>query len=243
MVRSTWSAAGAVVVISGVASAGLLDFSGLQHGEVIGNQFQASDGVTISAVNFNRPFDLAIAFDSNLSGTADPDLESPWNGGNLPSNTDLGMLMILATNNTDQDNNGIIDNPNDEGNRPAGQFILDFSTDQNEFGFDLVDVESINAEDGSVEFFSSGSSVGMVGFADFVDNMSAHYRPGVSYGDNSANTISPLTAAEVGFSSFDRVVITLGGSGGVDNVHFVPTPATGMILTAGAAGFLRRRRR
>ena len=233
----------AIAALASCASAGLLDFSGVQHGEIITNQFSASHGVTISAVNFNRTHDLAIAFDSNETGTADDDLESPFTGGNLPSTTNLGNLLIISTNDTDSNNDNILDSPNDEGARPAGELIFDFAIAQTEIGFDLVDVENVTAENGLVEFYLGGSQVGdTVSFADFTDNSSDYFRAGVAYGNNSANHITPLTAGEVGFTEFDRVVVTMGGSGGIDNLVYVPTPGTGALVAGAALIGVRRRR-
>ena len=47
----------------------MLDFNSLAHGETVASQFALSHGVTISANNENRSFDLAIAFDTAMLGT------------------------------------------------------------------------------------------------------------------------------------------------------------------------------
>ena len=75
------------------AQAALIDFESVVHGEIVNTQIP---GITITATNPNRGFDLAIGFDSNESNTADPDLEaasggaSAWSGGNLEG-VDLGI--------------------------------------------------------------------------------------------------------------------------------------------------------
>lgn len=243
-----WGIRTSVVVLSAAfwsalpAQAATITFEGLAHGEIVTNQLAASSGVTISAVNPNRPHDLGIIFNSLETGTSDPDLEGPsWDGGNLAPDTILGNLLIIAENDGDSNLDGLIDDPDDEGHRPAGMLIFDFGDAMTEFGLDLVDVESPTAELGKVEFFSGGSSIGEVGFDEFVDNTSVFYDPTVAFGNNSANRINPILASEIGATGFDRVIVHMGGSGAIDNINFVPEP-TSMILLAGGALLAIRRR-
>ena len=108
----------------------VLDFESLMHGEIVGGQFSVSHGVTISATNIGGGPDLAIAFDSTKTGTADPDLEDPWtfmgSTGNIPEGTILGKVLIIAENDEDKNNDNLIDSPDDEGSRPAGSIFFDF---------------------------------------------------------------------------------------------------------------------
>ena len=221
------------------ASAQTLTFSGLEHGRIVTNQFQASHGVTISANNPNRSFDLAVAFDSTRTGTADPDLEDAWNVGNLAPSTILGNMLIIQENNTGV-SDGIANTPDDEGNRPGGELIFRYASPINHFGFDIVDVEGVGSEPGVVRFYLSNTLVGQVALGAFVDSNSAFYDASVVYGDNSANHLDPIFASEIGAASFDRVEIHLGGSGAVDNI--VPEPASlAMLLIGFGAAAVRRR--
>lgn len=254
----TVPAALGVLAATGVASAGSIDFNDLAHGEIVNNQYQSSHGVTITAENFHRSFDLAVAFDSNLSQTRDPDLESPWSGGNLPVTHDAGKVMILQENNHNPDSDNIVDRPDDEGRRPAGRFVIDFDRAIDSFGFTLVDIEGPEEYYGGyfLSIYRNEEQVAQIDFADFVvrdafdpvrkaayDMYSTSNRP--VFGDNSINHILPLDADLLG-GEFDRVVIGLGGSGGIDDLAFttvVPTPST---FTIGAvlltlAGLRRRR--
>jgi len=223
--------------VAPIAVGATVTFDGLGHGEIVTSQFSGL-GLNISAVNPNRSHDLAIIFDSTMTGTADPDLEGPpWAGGNLPSSLVMNNLLIIAQDDTDVVAPfGFIDNPNDEGNRPAGDLIFDFDLPQSEFGFDVVDVEGVLEENGMVSFFLSGGLVGSVPFSDFTSRDAS-----VSFGDNTINRIVPFTAAEVG-GVFDRVVIMMGGSGGVDNVNFIPTPGAAGLMAIGGLAMTRRRR-
>ncbi|MCZ6834958.1 MAG: thrombospondin type 3 repeat:Cna B-type, partial [Planctomycetota bacterium] len=68
---------------SSAAQAGLITFDNLGNGEIVSEQY-ASMGVHIRARNFHKSHDLALTFDSLLTGTADTDLEGPsWATGNI----------------------------------------------------------------------------------------------------------------------------------------------------------------
>jgi hypothetical protein len=216
-----------------------IDFNTLQHGEIVTTQFVASLGMTVSANNPNRPFDLAIIFDSTRTGTADPDLEGPnWSRGNIPSGTVLGDMLILAENNVDTSPpNGLIDDPDDEGNRPAGDLIFSFNRQISIFGMDVVDIEGVMDENGMISFFQGATQLAVVNFSQFV-TPGPFFDPTISFGDHSANRIRPITAAQLGITSFNRVVVRMGGSGALDNV-LIPEPT---VLPAAAIGLIALRR-
>lgn len=221
------------------ARATLIDFNSLVHGEVVTNQF--APALTISADNFNRKFDLAIIFDGHKTLTADPDLEGPnWSGGNLAKITDMGKFLILAENNTDADKNSILDDPDDEGERPAGEFTFSFANPIRKFGFDLVDVEGTDTENGSVSFYDQNSLIKKVQFSELTSNLSPFFDPTISFGDHTINHLQAFTAAAIGGTQFNKVVIRMGGSGGVDNVLFnqVPEPSSWLLAFSAAASAL-----
>ena len=218
----------AAASIASVATADTLDFSDLSHGEVLAEQY-AGLGVHISAINPNRAHDIAMVFDTNLSNTADPDLENPFDSGNTDLNTNLGNIMILQENDF-----GV---PDDEGNRPAGQLIIDFDMSVASFGFHVVDLESEVAENSSLEFYMDNALVETVDFAEFLAG--GTHDNGVVYGNNSINLIEEFTVA----GGYDRVVINLGGSMGFDNINYtVPAPGALALFGMGAAMGVRRRR-
>ncbi len=220
---------------SSLAGAQTLDFSGLVHGEIVNSQF-AGAGVTISAVNPNRSFDLAVAFDTTMTGTSDPDLEDPFETGNIDGSTFLGNVLILQENDTGI-GDGIADDPDDEGSRPAGQLIFDFDTTIQSLGFDLVDLEGAVSETSSIEFFLGGSSVLSIDFSEF--EAGGAFDMGAVYGNNFLNRIDPITVS----GGFDRAVISLGGSAAVDNVSFaVPAPGAAALLGLGGLVAAGRRR-
>lgn len=221
-----------------------IDFSGLGHGKQVTTQY-AGLGLTVAANNFSKPFDMAITFDTTRTGTADPDLEDPWERGNIASNAILGNVLIIAENNRDANNDGFIDSPDDEGNRPAGEFIFTYFSAITSFGFDILDIEGTAQENGSIRFISGSTTLKTVTFAELVNPLSPFYDSTIVFGDESANRIRPFTTASLGVGPFDKIVIRLGGSGAVDNLTWTPTiiPAPGVAGLLAVAGLAATRRR
>lgn len=206
----------------------LLDFNDLQAGEIVTNQYEQL-GISISATNMGWGPDIAIVFDSKNPTGGDSDLASPWSGGNIESQTNLEKILIIAENDIDSDNDGIIDRPDDEGNRPAGSIYFDFDSTMCSIGFDLIDVEGPSEygnDSGFVAtFFMDDKVLAKVGFKEFVNSNSIFYDSSVQFGNNKANHIMPISVDDLSeFSGkqvlvFDRVEINLGGSSAIDNIN------------------------
>lgn len=129
--------------------------------------------------------------------------------------------------------------PDDEGSRPAGTITLDFGrllSGGFGFGFDLLDVEgALEFPSGFVAtFFNGGTQIQQTNFADLA---------GMTWGNNSLNRVAPSQFASA--QDFDRVRISLGGSGAIDNLVFgaVPEPSTVLLLCTGFVGLVAFRRR
>lgn len=246
-----------------VAQAAIITFNELAHGTIVDDQYVLSDGLTIYAKNLGGGPDVATIFDSSKANSRDPDLVGPgastWNKGNLAPNQHLGKLLILAENDIDRNEDGLIDNPDDEGSRPAGSLFFEFDSPISEFGFDLVDVEGpseITKDSGyAATFYLGPNELARVSFADFVDPVSTFYDSSVAFGNNSANRIVPLTAANLGLLEFDRVEMNFGGSAAIDNINWdrpgtfveVPNVSTVWMIVLGlllmlTVGFMYRSR-
>jgi len=213
------------------AEAFVLDFDDLPQGDIVSSQFLKTNGVSISAKNFGNGPGLAIIFDSLNPTGGDNDLAGPpWEGGNLASGkTVLGKILIIAENDVDLDHDGMIDFPDDEGNRPAGSIFFDFENPMCSIGFDLIDVEGpseFGSNSGFVAtFFMGGTELARVGFDQFINENSMFYDPTVQYGNNKANRISSLTVDALStftgtsITAFDKVEFNLGGSSAIDNIE------------------------
>ena len=248
-----WCAGIALLGFASVAGASLITFDEYHGGQVINNQYSASDGVTISADNFvpGHP-DLACLFDTFRQNTADPDLQQPWTGGGNATATNFHKILIIPQDAIDNNHNGIIDNPNDEGGaQPAGIFMFKFRSPQEVFGLDLIDVDGpieIGTNRDVIIFKSAGREFAHVSFGDFVNPSSKYYDPTVHYHDNSANHIQPIDVTELGIQNFDEVDVEMGWSSAIDNIYFqpdlsniIPEP-TSLMLLALPMVFMSRRR-
>ncbi len=226
-----------VLALTLAAGADTITFEGFDHGEILTDQIA---GVEFSATNIGGGPDLSIIFDSRETGTADDDLEDPFTGGNLPSNTLLGNMLIIAENG-DLDRDGLVDSPDDEGSRPAGTIHIRFDEAILSFGLDLVDVESSVSEAGTLVFFDENGNTATRTFSEI-----AVRDPSIDWGNNSANRVIPFTIKELGLDPIVGVDVRMGGSGAIDNLtdgNSIPEPGALILAVLGAGSLALRRRR
>ena len=250
-------AAGLLLLPSAASAITTVTFSGFANGEIVDVDFVSQGISTITTTNLGAGPNFGVTGDSGMMFNMDPDLEGPpmstWSTGNLAPNTALGNILISQTNSTGCAAGqapgsalDICDDPNDEGARPAGSFDITFTTAVDVFGFDLIDVEDAIAtptgELGSIVFHEGLTSASL----DWTDLQT---RDGsIVFGDNSANRVGAFTPAEVTaltgttLTQFDRVVINMGGSGGIDNL-IIPEPGTAGLLVLGMLGIAAMGRR
>ena len=256
---------GAALLACSSANAGWseqIDLNQYSHGTIINGVDLGS--VIIDGDNFHNSLDHVVIFDTNLRNTRDTDLQGPngssgsWARGNLSQSSEtLGNILILQE--VDRNFAGYTDGsqtavkkPDDEGRRSggtnpgAGEITFNFNSQVNSFGFTLIDVEEtgeFNSETGFFAMFSDGNKTTKVSFADLIDSNSIYYDPSIKFGNNSANRIEALTAAELGLERIQYATINLGGSGGVGqlNVTGVPSP-TAAIAGVAIMGVLLGRR-
>ncbi|GIV33138.1 MAG: hypothetical protein KatS3mg031_0673 [Chitinophagales bacterium] len=114
-----------------------IDFSGLQHGEIINNQYD-SLGIHFRAIANDPGVDTLIIFNSNLTGTLDPDLE-----------VGIGNLAIIPINITGG-GDGIVDVPND--NFDGGTIIVTFDQPTTLQSFVIVDVDHLDGDPHAIAY-------------------------------------------------------------------------------------------
>ncbi|MGB0429164.1 MAG: collagen-binding domain-containing protein [Bacteroidia bacterium] len=107
-----------------------LPIANMQHGELITNQF-VSEGITITADANGNKRDELIIFNTNETNTADPDLE-----------VNIGNILIFPENNTDNNNDGVYDNPDDQV--VGGTITFDYTTPRQIVSLKFVDSENNN---------------------------------------------------------------------------------------------------
>lgn len=186
----------------------------IQNAQVIDDEY-AGFGVSISAINPNRDFDLAISFDSegDLGVNDDPDLEASFSGGNNAGARTDNLLIISETSAGCA--SGVCNVADDEGRRLAGSLVFDFDREIDSVSFDLVDVEEFRRR-GVVGTHGSLSLLDMVGSVinDIsFDTFAADF--GAIYGDNFFNSIGDIEFAGLGVYGLS---FNFGGSAGLDNV-------------------------
>ncbi len=198
------------------------DAPGLEAGEVLSGQYAAL-GVQLSATNNvgGHP-DIAIVFDSAAPTGGDHDLGTPnqafdgpgvgsGGGAGMPGeNADaLGNIAIVAERAVDQNHDGLVDNPDDEGGGGAIHFHFDSPVE-------ILEVEILDIDD-----------QGSAGVVEALDNVGATVALGdmLPYGDNSVQVVT-MNAADV-----STLNVVFPGSGAVARVAYcertvVPPSAT-----------------
>ncbi len=171
----------------------------LPAGTEIKEQF-ANLGFHVSAVNHvaTHP-NKAIIFDSANPTGNDGDLITPGYG--VGNNVAEGKIIIIAENDTDANNDGLVDDPNDEAFGGNMFFDFDFPVLINDLTF--IDVDGLEAS--FVQCINpSNQVVGTV--------------PLANLGDNSRQTIAIFVP------NVTRLKVHFGGSGSVAGFCFCSNP-------------------
>lgn len=185
------------------------DGNPIPAGTVVDDQW-ASMGVTFSFVNNGSTAPVGVIFDSSNPTGGDLDLGTPnqdFGGPGIGSggaqgaagqnDQALGNLLVLAENTTDANNDGLIDDPDDEG--AGGELQMNFAIPLFVESLSMVDLDNGN---GLIRVEQTGGR-------------STDYNiPGL--GDNAVTNIS------LNLDSVVRVRVILPGSGGISALAFCP---------------------
>ncbi|MFT2090632.1 hypothetical protein [Paraglaciecola sp. 2405UD69-4] len=227
----------------------------ITNGQIVDDEY-ASAGVSITSVNVNNTTSktsddiegIQVAFDTNLSGTEDPDLEynrnrNDYNGTGQYSYTALNIDGIqfadtpdnvLIMQNADFINDSANGNtcdafscttPNDEnGTNPAGYFEFTFDT-----LVDIISLDTFDIEDNGefvIQFFANDNLVATrvetdKAVGDTVSIFdSADYT--VQAGDDTLLTMGDgqFVRQLLNITGIDRLRVQIPGSGAIDNLAF-----------------------
>jgi len=211
----------------------------LVHGKILtGDEYDSGPGGGFTfKVETGNGLNTAIIFDTNETGTADPDLEFPFSGGNLAGSR-LNQILIFADNLGGSEKDGIVDQPNDSA--AGGVFNLSFNDKQTSaFGFALVDAPEKEESFGIAFTDSNGKSV-KLNLEEFLKVSNTTDFEG---GDNFANQFNMTRARDLGLANIKEVSINLKASGGIDNLTWTVPEPTSALLSLVGLGFLAGRRR
>lgn len=168
-------------------------------GTEVTDQYQNS-GLTFSALSATAGGpNKCIIFDSGNPTGGDFDLGTPGYGIN--NDQFLGNLLIIAENDVDADNDGLVDDPDD--NEEGGIIFMNWDENIRLLSFKVIDVDSPEID--VVRLFDENNLL----------ILEADLGP---IGDNSVQEFSD----PAGVSGVRRAELIFTGSGGVDSIRWCP---------------------
>ncbi len=174
----------------------------------------AAWGVTVAAKH-PRTSRLDLAVAQNTGLASEGDHNDPASG--------LGNVLIVSSKRADHNNDGLIDDPRSPGWRPGGQFTFTFDAARRGGELTVLDAE-VEENTGTIQLWLDGILNDTIAIA--------------GLGNKSVQTLG------FGDALFNRVVVQLAGSGGIDNlkVGVVPTPAAVSLGLVALTALVFRRR-
>lgn len=219
------AAAGAVLLFGGsnaLATVVVADFEGQAAGTVVTNQFA---GFAVEATNaVATEARQAMIFDTHNFTGGDSDLAADIRHRDTGVIKDFGNVLIISEDGDSSD-------PDDAAD--GGQFVFTFDNPVTFIGMDLIDINA--AESVQIQLLDLAGAV-------------------LFSGGNGATTTADneyftSTTTPGGVAGVARAVITLSGSGAIDNVTFdpgapVPVPGALPMMAAALLGgrWMRRRK-
>lgn len=207
----------------------VINFADLPAGTIVEEAYgSAGTGpVRIFGENprFRQGTNAAVIFDSANPTGEDPDLGAPnetfeieegqpgpgkgsggVRGAEFENATPLGKLLIIAEDLVDEDGDGLVDDPDDMGNR-SDQFIIDFSAvaPVTIHRMTLIDVESSEGQPVAKLYGADGQEVRSVALP--------------ATGDNGVTLVDFGPTPGV-----SKMIVSLGGSGAISSFRFESVP-------------------
>lgn len=131
MRRSFFSAL--AICVAGTAQAATLNFNSFGHGDVVSDiEILGVNGAVTADGNSASSPDIAVAFDTRRTGTADPDLEGPFTDARGREKTP-GRVLIIQEN--------PLGEPDDDGR--GGVIMFEFESPLTFLGFNIFDDATI----------------------------------------------------------------------------------------------------
>jgi len=180
-------------------------------GQLITGDFTDQLGVSISAINNgvisgDQHPDKVILFDTANPTGGDEDLMTP-NPNNPTNNEALGMVFIIAENDWDPDNDGIVNVPDDEG--LGGEMRFEFDHDVVFHSVKLLDLDEVGAD--TLRFYDADGAL-----------ITSLLIPNAA--DGSVQTMTPHV------HGVRTAVLELFGSGAVSNLMFCPDHGEDVVI-------------
>ncbi len=227
----------AIALLSTSVRAAVLDFDSAGNGQAImGTELSLSVAISASGPNLG-----AAIFDTDPLG---PNM----NADDDDLLVDRGNILILQINERPEMTGDFFDLPDDDPD--GGTLTFDWTSPVTMLSLDVVDIDQSTAvtvtltDDNAltrvymVPSQWTGEIPGEPGFGT-LDLTTLSNQPGPFMGDATATE-------DAGFNSTSvvQMTVSLAGSGGIDDVQFVPEPVLGGFALLIASGlFLSRRRR
>lgn len=197
-----------------------LAFDHLLAGVILPANSVIGQNVTLNVSNFAGGPNIATVINSTDHLNGVQNLQSPWPKGNLSNQSTDPNILVIAKNNTDQDEDGLIDNPLPQNGATPGNMTFNFDSPVYEFGWDIFNLEyGPELSYGQITFYDLHGLSTTVPFGSFIDPNSPFYDSSLVFGSHSANRITPINAQDIGLDEIASITMTIPDSVGINKIH------------------------